>query len=162
MGKEEFKRANKNRPREMSSKKTDPRFDPLCGEFDEKIFRDSYKFVSDIKNDELNKLKKQLAEEEDPERKEKIKFLITRMKNQQRQEKKNDEKIEEKKIETKKTKELLMAGKKPFIMGKAKQKEFDLAAKYEKLKESGGLDNYIKKKTKKNATKDRRKLEKLQ
>merc|ERR550519_2989174 len=98
--KEEFKRANKNRPREMSSKKTvprfrevvavakveskrDPRFDPLCGEFDEKIFRDSYKFVSDIKNDELNKLKKQLAEEEDPERKEKIKFLITRMKNQQ-------------------------------------------------------------------------------
>lgn len=175
----DYKRENKNRPREMSSKKTvgrfrevvtvakaeskrDPRFDPLCGDYDEKLFKDSYKFVSNIKNDELNQLKKQLGEEQDPERKEKIKFLITRMKNQARQEKQNEARSEERQIETKKTKELLMAGKKPFIMGKAKQKEFDLAAKYEKLKESGGLDNYIKKQTKKNATKDRKKLEKLQ
>ena len=53
---QDFKRENKNRPREMSSKKTvkrlrdvvglkaeqrlekrDPRFDNLCGEFDEKV-----------------------------------------------------------------------------------------------------------------------------
>jgi len=177
--KEDYKRANKNRPREMSSKRTvrrfrevvtvakvepkrDPRFDPLCGDYDEKLFKDSYKFVSSIKNDELNVLKKQLGEEQDEERKEKIKFLITRMKNQARQEKQNETRDAEREIESKKTKELLLAGKKPYIMGKAKQKEHDLAAKYEKLKESGGLDNYIKKQTKKNATKDRIRLEKIQ
>ena len=97
--KEEFKRDNKNRPREMSSKikvgrhrdvvglrtgekhreKRDPRFDSLCGEFDDKIFRDSYKFVDDIKTKEKEQLKKELKETEDPERVAQIKYLIQRM-----------------------------------------------------------------------------------
>merc|ERR1719357_1486581 len=74
-----YKRDNKNRPRETSSKKTvkrlrdvvglkadqkldkrDPRFDNLCGEFDEKVFKDSYKFVDAIKAKELASLKSQL------------------------------------------------------------------------------------------------------
>ena len=38
--------------------KLDPRFDPLCGEFDEKIFKESYKFINDIKMKELETLKK--------------------------------------------------------------------------------------------------------
>jgi len=175
---QDFKRANKNRPREMSSKKTvarfrevvpvvkqekrDPRFDPLCGDFDVKIFTNSYKFVNDIKSQELQTLKKELENEENPERKAKIKFLIQRIKNQQREERKREEKVEEKKVETKERKELLKTGKKPFVMSKAKKKEFDLAATYEKLKETGGLDNYIKKKTKKNVAKDRKMLSKLQ
>ena len=59
----DFKRENKNRPREMSSKKQvsrfrevivtsklelekrDPRFDPNCGEFDDKLFKDNYKSI---------------------------------------------------------------------------------------------------------------------
>jgi len=175
---QDFKRANKNRPRELTSKKTvgrfreivvtakqekrDPRFDPLCGEFDEKIFKNSYKFVNDIKSQELEKLKKEHKAEEDPERKEQIKFLIQRIKNQQREERRRDEKTEETKELTKERKEMLRTGKKPYIMGKSRQKEFDLAAKYEKLKETGGLDNYIKKKTKKNVAKDRKVLSKLQ
>ena len=73
-----------------------------------------------------------------------------------------DEKMKEMKIQMKERTELLKTGKKPYIMGKSQQKEFDQAAKYEKLKETSGFDNYIKKKTKKNAAKDRKKLSKLQ
>ena len=57
----------------------DPRFDPLCGEFDDKIFKESYKFVDGIKAKELDQLKKQLKEEDDPEKIEQIKYLIQRM-----------------------------------------------------------------------------------
>ena len=176
--KQDFKRANKNRPREMSSKravgrfrevvavakeeKRDPRFDPLCGEFDENIFKSSYKFVNDIKSQELDTLKKELREEEDPDSKEKIKFLIQRLKNQKREEKRREKTLEDKKIQTKEIKEMLKSGKKPYIMGKKEQKEVELAQKYEKLKETGGLNNYIKKKTKKNAAKDRKKLSQLE
>ena len=98
--KEKFKRENKNRPRlEPISKKPvnkkmdhivgvkaehrkdvrDPRFDPLCGTFDDKVFKTSYKFVDEIKEKELKELKTQLKSEEDPEKIEQIQYLIQRM-----------------------------------------------------------------------------------
>ena len=55
----------------------------------------------------------------------------------------------------------LKAGIKPVYISKSKQKEKDLVKKYEKLKQSGGLDSYIKKKTKKNVAKDRKRFENL-
>merc|ERR1712059_212703 len=136
----DFKRDNKNRPREMSAKKTvgrfrevvavakvvrrDPRFDPLCGEFDKEVFKESYKFVNEIKANELTELKKQIREEEDPERRMSIKYLIQRTENQLRSEAQNQVRLAE--------------------------KEVALVEQYEKLKETGGLDTYIRKKTKKN------------
>merc|ERR1712130_1012979 len=129
----EFKRENKNRPREMSSKKTvgrfrevvqvakkerrDPRFDPLCGEFNDKLFKESYQFVNEVKSRELVELKKQLKTEEDKERREEVKYLIQRMENQLRAE-----------------------AQKPFYLSKAKKKEAELVAKYEELQSKGGLD----------------------
>merc|ERR1711944_122509 len=109
-------RENKNRPRmEPISKKPvkrpkdvvgvksgtkkdirDPRFDPMCGEYDEKMFKESYKFVDNIKEKELKTLKKELKEEEDPERKEQIKYLIQRQENQTREKQKLDKKKAEK------------------------------------------------------------------
>ena len=97
---DKFKRENKNRPRmepiskrpmkkkpidnipvKPSNKKEvrDPRFDSLCGEYDDKIFKASYKFVDDIKAKELIELKKQLKDEEDPDKISQIKYLIQRM-----------------------------------------------------------------------------------
>lgn len=91
----DFKRANKNRPRERSSKKRaslfqeivsvkkalprDPRFDPLCGTFDEKAFKSNYKFINGIKKEERKKLQEELQKTDDPVRKKKIKFLIQRL-----------------------------------------------------------------------------------
>ena len=43
------------------------------------IFKDSYKFVDNLKDKELKTLKRELKVEEDPERKEQIKYLIQRM-----------------------------------------------------------------------------------
>ena len=170
----DFKRENKNRPREMSSKKQvsrfrevivtsklelekrDPRFDPNCGEFDDKLFKDNYKFVNEYKSGDLQFLKNQLSDEEDPERRKSIKYLIQRTENQLRQIEHDKVKDEEKKAEWEERREQLKAGIKPQYISKSKQKEKDLIKKYETLKQSGGLDKYISKKTKKNVAKDRK------
>merc|ERR1712013_141225 len=67
----------------------DPRFDPLCGEFNDKLFKESYQFVNEVKSKELVELKKQLRTEEDHERREEVKYLIQRMENQLRAEAQN-------------------------------------------------------------------------
>nr|CAH7714612.1 unnamed protein product [Callosobruchus chinensis] len=99
--KTDFKRANKNRPRELSSKirpkllkrelnqnvpsvkqsrrPRDPRFDPLCGQFDAKTFKSDYKFVHDIRIKEKKQLEKELKNCTDPIRQQKIKKLIQRI-----------------------------------------------------------------------------------
>lgn len=58
------------------TQKRDPRFDPLCGEFNDKLFKENYKFVNEYKAKDLQFLKKQIQEEEDPERRKAIKYLI--------------------------------------------------------------------------------------
>merc|ERR1719394_2207491 len=169
----EFKRDNKNRPREMSSKKTvgrfrevvqvakkerrDPRFDPLCGEFNDKLFKESYQFVNEIKSKELGELKKQIRTEEDPEKRKNIKYLIQRIENQLRSEAQNQVKKAQEASDIAERKEKLKAGEKPHYVSKAKQKEAKLVEQYERLKEKGGLDTFIKKKTKKNLSKERKK-----
>merc|ERR1719474_2637323 len=161
----EFKRDNKNRPREMSSKKTvgrfrevvqvakkerrDPRFDPLCGEFNDKLFKESYQFVNEVKSKELVELKKQLRTEEDRERREEVKYLIQRIENQLRAEAQNQVKRAQAEAENSEKKEKLKSGEKPFYMSKAKRKEAELMSKYEELQSKGGLDSFMRKTTKK-------------
>jgi len=168
-----FARENKNRPREMTSKKTvgrfrevvqvakrerrDPRFDPLCGEFNDKLFKESYTFVNEVKARELVALKKELKVEEDGERREKVKYLIQRMENQLRSEAQVLAKRAKEEGEVRERKEQLRAGEKPRYLSKAKQKEVDMVRQYEELKEKGGLDTFIRKKTKKNNSKERKK-----
>lgn len=90
-----FKRLNKNRPREMSSKRPikirnqieavkrnlprDPRFDPLSGNFDKKTFKANYSFLKDLKQKEVEQLKREYENETNVEKKKKIKFVIQRM-----------------------------------------------------------------------------------
>ena len=172
--KSDFKRDNKNRPREMSSKKQvkrfrevvvasklekrDPRFDPNCGDFDDKLFKENYNFVNEYKAGDLKFLKKQLQEEEDSERKKSIKYLIQRTENQLRQLEHDKSKEEEKKAEIEERRNQLKAGIKPKYISKSKLKEKELINKYKKLKETGGLDKYISKKTKKNTSKERKNI----
>ena len=80
------------------SDKRDPRFDSLCGDYDEKVtqpftfyvasyvtvnlffqlFKQNYKFVDGVKANERKKLEQELEEEKDPERIKQIKYLIQR------------------------------------------------------------------------------------
>lgn len=139
----------------------DPRFDPMCGDFDDKLFKQSYKFVDEIKSKELIDLKKQLKSEEDPEKIEQLKYLIQRMENQAREKKKVEKEKAVKNEERKKNKELAKEGKAPVYVSKSERKTKDLVDKFEELKSSGKIDSYLKKKAKKNEAKGRKKLSKM-
>ncbi len=124
--KKEFKRENKNRPREMSSKRPvpllgnekfkakessttvrDPRFDPKCGEFNAAKFKENFSFVADIKANELNELRTQLKDSKDPKEIKKLKYLIQRIQNQNLEEKKRKDRehvLDEEKQEIKRAK----------------------------------------------------------
>ncbi|CAK9808236.1 Ribosomal RNA processing protein 36 homolog [Anthophora plagiata] len=169
-----FKRENKNRPREMSAKKPvsrfreivhvkkniprDPRFDSLCGTFDQKQFKKTYGFLSEMKENDLKELKKQLQLTEDPKMIKKIKYLIQRLENQLREGKKRNREEEKKTNEKKDIIEAIKRGEKPVFRKKSEKKVLDLVSQYEDLKNSGRLKKHIQRLRKKNLQKDRQKL----
>lgn len=176
-----FPRDNKNRPREMSSKRTvarfrdvvgvsgeladketnkrDPRFDSLCGNFDQKLFRESYKFVDSIRSDERKKLAAELDEETDPERIKKIKYLIQRYDNQIRERDRLEKSKSAREAEKAEMKSLSKAeGTAVVYTSKREAKNRELVAKFEELKKGGKLDNYVRRKSKKQTAKDRKRM----
>ncbi|XP_012215727.1 ribosomal RNA processing protein 36 homolog [Linepithema humile] len=170
----EFKRENKNRPREMSAKKPvsrfnpavvvkkfvsrDPRFDSLCGTYDEKAFRHSYAFLNEYRANDLQTLQKELKETTDPKSIKKIKYLIQRLENQLREGKKQMEKEEKKQQEKKELLESIKQGEKPVFKKKSEKKILNLVSQYEELKNTGKLKKHIQRLRKKNKHKDRAKL----
>jgi len=132
----EFKRENKNRPREISAKKPilrykelipvkkvvyrDPRFDSLCGTFNEKAFKHSYAFINKLRENDLKTLQKELKEATDLKAIKKIKYLIQRLENQLREEKKRKEKENKKWQEKKELLESIKRGEKPAFKKKCK------------------------------------------
>jgi len=170
----EFKRENKNRPREISAKKPiprykevtqvkkvvsrDPRFDSLCGTFDEKAFRHSYGFINKFRENDLKTLEKELKETTDIKAIKKIKYLIQRLENQLREEKKKKEKEEKNWQEKKELVESVKRGEKPAFKRKSEKKVLDLVSQYEELKNTGKLKKHIQRLRKKNKHKDRTKL----
>lgn len=169
-----FKRENKNRPREMSSKvrprklrhvvevkkrmTRDPRFDDLSGDYREDIFKKTYSFLDDIKKNEKDKVKTLLKKERNEEKKEELSYLYKRLAAQEHSEKlreKNKERDQERRREERK---LLVEGKTPYFLKNSDKKKLELAEKYRELKRKGKLDQYLSKKRKKNASKEKRKL----
>ncbi|XP_078591460.1 ribosomal RNA processing protein 36 homolog isoform X1 [Branchiostoma floridae x Branchiostoma japonicum] len=169
-----FKRANKNRPVEMSSKcppprirqvvpvkkkiHRDPRFDDLSGEYDEKIFEKSYSFLDPMKAREKKYLEKQLRKEKDEDRRRNIQKLIRRMEQQERTKRQEDIKEKALKEWKAKEKELVKQGKKPYFLKKSDEKKLVLAQKFKELKKSGKVEKFLQKKRKKNAARDRKHL----
>ncbi|VEN56719.1 unnamed protein product [Callosobruchus maculatus] len=168
--KTDYKRANKNRPRELSSKirpkilkrelnqnvptvkksrPRDPRFDPLCGQFDAKTFKSDYKFVHDIRIKEKKQLEKELKSCSDPIRQQQIKKLIQRIGNQIRDQEKNEKEEQQKYEEKKEIKEKLKQGEKPVYKKKSVKKLETLIEKYNELKKSNKLQKHIEKRSKK-------------
>ncbi|XP_011160173.1 ribosomal RNA processing protein 36 homolog [Solenopsis invicta] len=171
----DFKRGNKNRPREMSSKKPvptscveltqvkkvvsrDPRFDSLCGTFNEKAFKNSYAFINKLKENDLQTLQKELKQTTDLKAIKKIKYLIQRLENQLREEKRKKEKEEKKQQEKKELLDSIKQGEKPVFKKKSEKKVLDLVSQYEELKNTGKLKKHIQRLRKKNKHKDRTKL----
>ncbi|XP_076314411.1 ribosomal RNA processing protein 36 homolog [Tachypleus tridentatus] len=169
-----YSRANKNRPREVSSKAAvplfrevyqvkrkvyrDPRFDDLSGTYHEDIFKNAYSFLSDIKAREKKELQEMLNIEDDPEKRKQIQFLLKRMKNQEKTERLKEVAKEKIRQEKQEIVNQLKEGKKPHFKNKSEKKKLELAERFEKLKKENKLTKYLERKRKKNATKERRHL----
>uniref|UniRef100_A0A8B9HER8 rRNA biogenesis protein RRP36 n=1 Tax=Astyanax mexicanus TaxID=7994 RepID=A0A8B9HER8_ASTMX len=146
---EPMKRLSKHRPEEMSAKKPvpflrkvvptkkmvsrDPRFDDLSGEFRPDVFKQTYNFIGEIREKEAEKNQDSARQRLEQQREKALQF-----KRQQR--------------------ELVGQGHRPFYLKKSDKKKLELANKYTELKKSGKLENFLSKKRKRNANKDRRKL----
>ncbi|XP_078035792.1 ribosomal RNA processing protein 36 homolog [Augochlora pura] len=170
----EYKRENRNRPREMSAKKPvsrlraimhvkknisrDPRFDGLCGKFNSTVFKKNYAFLSEVKENDIKKLQKELEVAKDPKMIKKIKYLIQRLENQLREETKQERKEQKRHEEKKQAVEFIKKGEKPNFKKKSETKMLDLISQYEELKKSGKLKKHIQRLQKKNLRKDREKL----
>lgn len=171
-----LKRFNKNRPMEVSSKirpqylpsvlssksslsvRRDPRFDDLCGDFNVERFKKDYSFIKGIKSKEKEELKEMLKEESNESRKEKIRFLITRMENQEREETKYDQMMEQKRQNYEERIQMLREGKKPYYQSKSTKRVLDLVDRYEKYKKEGKVEKVIKKYQQKKKRQDRKKF----
>lgn len=171
-------RQNKNRPMEMSAKRPvpilrqvvtarkpmfrDPRFDDLSGEYKPEIFEKTYKFIDDIRSREKQLVQKKLRKlKTHGQKREELSYLLRRMENQERA-KKNREEQRERELQFKRQqRERANQGAAPFFLKKSDKRKLQLAQKYEELKKSGKLDNFLSKKRKRNAGKDRRKMPRL-
>ncbi|KAL2326578.1 hypothetical protein Fmac_025636 [Flemingia macrophylla] len=168
-----LKRANKNRPMEVSCKKPvsafreviqapkkvvcDPRFESLCGNLDPEGFRKRYKFL--FENDlpaERQALKKELKKYKDPKRINEIEERISWI---DKQLKSSSAKHIDAEILTKhkrKEREAAKQGKRPFYLKKSEIRKQRLIEKYNNLKSSGKLEAFIEKRRRRNAAKDHR------
>ncbi|GFR40382.1 hypothetical protein Agub_g932 [Astrephomene gubernaculifera] len=173
-----FKRANKDRPQEMSSKRpvgrfreviqlpskgfVDPRFASASAAPPGKVndsFRRRYAFLyDDMLPEEKRELQDKIKKEKNPKFKAKMQAQLQRIDTQLRDE---DLRRRTRALESEwKTKErsAVAGGKAPFFLKESEKKRLALLAKYQELKEHGKLDKFMEKRRKKNAAKDHRYL----
>jgi len=171
------KKVKKSEPEEVSSKKKgkkpipkrvnvqgqkrnvrDPRFDDLSGTLNETMFEKSYGFLSEMRQNEVKKIRKALRKEKRPSQKADLHKLLQRM---EQEDARKQEAVERKKKEKQYKQneaDSVMKGKKAFFLKKSDKKKLELADKYKTLKETGKLDKYLAKKRKKNASKERKRM----
>nr|CAB3265796.1 ribosomal RNA processing protein 36 homolog [Phallusia mammillata] len=174
----DFKRENKNRPQELSSKarvpkireiihvpreqrtNRDPRFDNLCGtEYDEELFDKRYSFLENIREREMKSLKQQLVKNKSKASDDqgKLKYLITRMEQQNSAKKDRMAKREALRQWKKEERTKVEQGiKKPFFLKKSDKKKMLMQMQYEQRKEKGTLNKLEARKEKKKKSKESR------
>lgn len=197
INKRTFRIESRDKPTEMSAKKPvsrfmqairikkhaarDPRFDSLCGTYNEKAFKNAYSFLDKAKENDLKTLKEELKTTEDPKTIKKIKYLIQRLENQLREESRKKHREESKKAEQKAILEAIERGEKPqykkkckyiqyfffnvsdyivifLLLLTAEKKILDLVSQYEELKNTGKLKKHIQRLRKKSAGKDKKRF----
>ncbi|XP_013183453.1 ribosomal RNA processing protein 36 homolog [Amyelois transitella] len=148
-----FKRENKNRPREMSSKKPvpmlldvpkvkkrevrDPRFDPLCGEFDKKQFSENYNFLSEMRIKDIKAIRAELKETSDPEKQKQLRRLLQRLNDQHKATRRKKIEDVEAAMEKKQVEQQFKEGRQPHFKNKSERRVEALVKQYEELKKEG-------------------------
>jgi len=170
-----FKRENHNRPRELSSKvrvpkvreivhvkkrrHRDPRFENLCGELDEKLWKNNYSFLTEIAEKEHEGLREKLKNKElDDDQALAAKEYLQRITNKEKSDAQKKKLEDKRRSEKEENVQRMKEGKRPYFMKKSTRKYVELAEKYDELKASGKLDSYLKKKRKKNAGRDKKSM----
>ncbi|CAO3597112.1 unnamed protein product [Absidia cylindrospora] len=166
--KEDMKRNSKHSPMEMSSKKKvgrfrdvvetastkrrDPRFDKLSGQLNQDLFEKSYEFLNDYKQSEQAQLKEQLTKTKDPEERERLKLILTRMKSQETAaaniKRRQTLARERKKVEA----DLVKQGKQPYFLKNSEKRKLELVDKYNQLGEKN-MDRILEKRRRRMPTK---------
>ncbi|ALC47653.1 CG8461 [Drosophila busckii] len=175
----ELKRLNKNRPRELSAKRQvpflgaelrverkkqkeaelrDPRFDERAGDYNVETFKKNYKFISKIRDKEVGKLKKELTEVQNGEEKQKIRHTMQRLINKNVEDKKWHLKQHLLKKERAEIQKAHNEGRQPHYATKKERRAKELVAQFEHLKNTGKLNKHLEKRRKKNAAKDRNRI----
>eukprot|EP00172_Hildenbrandia_rubra_P000734 Plantae.Rhodophyta-Hildenbrandia_rubra.ctg14036.p1 GENE.Plantae.Rhodophyta-Hildenbrandia_rubra.ctg14036~~Plantae.Rhodophyta-Hildenbrandia_rubra.ctg14036.p1 ORF type:complete len:223 (-),score=55.50 Plantae.Rhodophyta-Hildenbrandia_rubra.ctg14036:1001-1669(-) len=169
------KRANSDRPREISSRRPvpmgreaclgineekkqkgrDPRFEEHTGRVREDFVDEDYAFVDDWRRGEIQKAEKELKKKP---RNEELKMKIKDMKFERRKLEEGKRAREIKNAAISEERERVRMGKKAFYPNAKVLKELELKSKYSELKKSGRLQKYIAKRRKKHASKDKKLL----
>ncbi|KAF9098531.1 rRNA biogenesis protein rrp36 [Mortierella sp. GBA35] len=169
------KRADRNRPMEIGSKKPvgrfrqvvevasakrrDPRFDSLSGKLDTDLFEKSYSFLKDYQADEMKKLRELIKKEKDEDMKTKLQNQLSRMVDRQATEAAQKRRQEIKREHKRKEKDLVLKGKNPFFLKKSDQKKLELIDKFKHLSESPkALARAMEKRRKRNSAKEKTKI----
>lgn len=126
---------------EKKQKTIDPRFSDKFGKFNEEKFRANYQHAFELRDQELDELKKMKKADKD----DKVNYIVQRMENQKREYAKKS-KIQSKPKDVN------------YFPNKRKQRAEELLNKFKELKDAGKLDKYLDKKRKKESSKSRKKM----
>jgi len=155
-------------------KSRDPRFQAVSGKVDPKIFDSRYAFLDEQRAEEIAQLKtalkkdKKLGKKEVTARgrskhrvmkedeRESIMASLTKLEQEKYNIEASRKSREFKETINRRERDLVGKGKQPYYLKKSEMKKLKLEEKYKELKQSGGLDKFVSKKRKKNASKERR------
>ncbi|CAG9806381.1 unnamed protein product [Chironomus riparius] len=146
-----FKKSKNAVNRQFQARSRDPRFDSRIGTFNEEKFQKKYDFAFKLRDQELEDLKATQKKEDKDDKKKK--YLIQRIENQKRE---NSKKLINKVRNNNKV-EVLVDGTK-FYKTKKLQRTEDLVNKFIELKNAGQLEKHLDKRRKRQAGKERKKM----
>lgn len=133
-----------------SKKKTqtrDPRFDNISGEFDPLLFRRSYSFVNDIREKEIDKLKKSIKIEKNDEERERLRKALNILQNKIALDKKEDNIQKIKSNHRKEQIERVKEGKTPYFLTRGQLNKLSNESnskKNQKKRKRGGRSGHEK------------------
>ena len=139
---------------QAKKKPRDPRFSSLHGSLNEDLFRKSYGFLSNLREDEMLELQRKIQNAKDPDQRKEAQRMLSNMRQRVKQEQIQSQNLAKKRQRRKKEAELVALGKKPFFLKKSAQRVLAQKEKFQTLAKEGKVDQAIEKRRKRLAAKD--------
>ncbi|EWC45092.1 hypothetical protein DRE_06231 [Drechslerella stenobrocha 248] len=167
-------RSSKHAPMEMSSKKAvsrrrtvmelptdttrDPRFDRMGGEaLDQQRIERNYAFLDEYRDSEIKSLRRELAKEKNPMRKEQLQKMLQPLESKQEAKQKQLDRNNILAEHKKKEREAIKQGKTPFYLKKSEQKKLVLTTQFAKMGQKQ-RSRVIERKRKKLTSKEKKRM----